>query len=366
MIRIGVFDEPNAKELCDAEDREYRDFLEKKWVLEYLGEQTPTVEINGTTHPLELIFTSDLEGYYREEDSIWTVKQDYIRDAVALFREKNCAAVIRTRNVKSEDYALFDNLLVEAGIPLVIGTDAHGTCDDPNLTPAFGVTYGEWHTGTGNEDIIYVDFAVDELGASSFLFVDDSKWAEQQYSSAAIAYAQQRGCTVEQIIIDGPEDMKQLLSEQDDWDVIYACHSGIIEYEDWTYVLEDSGCEAAVIRDTGSYSLGIPDCVYYFDSYINNHTWDAEYRAISKWMREEREAPGFSSGGCLTFDAFQVLLKALSASTGPDDLAETLMGTTLDGMTGEFHFDETGTSVLTSISYINRGEWHNYRFEPEK
>ena len=103
------------------------------------------------------------------------------------------------------------------------------------------------------------------------------------------------------------------------------------------------------------------------DLYAFDVPWDRTKEEVWQSMVEEiQEREHFYLGGarelCSALDAYQVLLAALPNCSQPADLAEAIRGVSVDGFTGNFHFDENGQAVYSTISYWHDGEWKNYEF----
>ena len=60
--------------------------------------------------------------------------------------------------------------------------------------------------------------------------------------------------------------------------------------------------------------------------------------------------------------AYQALQEANMTQGVISDLAEAIRGVSVDGFMGNFHFDENGQAVYSTISYWHDGEWKNYEF----
>ena len=107
--------------------------------------------------------------------------------------------------------------------------------------------------------------------------------------------------------------------------------------------------------------LVMSDCPHYFDTFVNQMKSE-ELMALVRPLREENGNYGYSSIGLAALDAYQVIVKALSQCSQPSDLTKAINGTSLEGFTGSFSFDENGQAVYNTVSYWHDGEWKNYKY----
>ena len=370
-IYIGVYDIPDMREIpADPEQQEqqrsyYGDYLIIRWLLDDFAVENNLVEIGGKEYQLELVFASQMEGSYpvgyeinyeSGEYAAGLYDMDYPTDAAALFAEHNCLAVIAIYDSYVNELA---QMLADLGIPVIENGMDFMTGEpviDENVfyTTNRDVSRAEYQAYLG----AMWQFAQEELGASSVLYLWDNPNITDFYQ-ARMMQAEELGFALESFQYEGVDSLTEKLLEGERWDIIFADTGDLRDGVD--VALEQAGLTVPVLTFQ-NFADDLTMDLYAFDV-----PWDRTKEEVWQSMVEEiQEREHFYLGGarelCSALDAYQVLLAALPNCSQPADLAEAIRGVSVDGFMGNFHFDENGQAVYSTISYWHDGEWKNYEF----
>ena len=336
VVKIGVF-EPQSGDNGAGGKQEVLG-------MQYANYLTPTVEIDGVTYDVELVYADNASS----NDKAPTAAQTLISSGVSLVLGSYGSGV----SIAASD--TFD----AAGVP-AIGV----TCTNPQVTAGcdvyFRICFLDPFQGT-----VLANYAKNELGASKayclakqgddysgglcnyFIeaFGKDNCVYEQfpegtsDYSTY-ITNAQNQGCDVFFSPVS-TEAAAQIIAKAD----TQALGMPILAGDTW-----DSNVILAAAKGTD-----VQICVTTFYQEGANAEFDA---GIKEWINNDATALANNGGNdelaavtVMGFDAYYVALEALKAagSTDPADVLEVLPGVTFEGVTGAIAFDEIGDAVRDS------------------
>ena len=298
-------------------------------MLEAYNRENPTAEIGGKEYEIQLVFSSQMEGDYALDETGVLLEDDYGAEAADFFAEKGCSAVITASIYQT---GALNERLSAKGIPS-IGWDGRF----------------DLHRG-GDESGIW-QFVKEELGAESVLYLEDFSLYNPDYEEfyeERYTMPQEYGLAVESRWYDG--GVIGLTS-----DVIYTTAEVVVE------ALEAQNYEGPLIMSDCPELFDSSLDLYYFDTFYDELK-STEIREIVNFIRKERGGFGYNDVGVRALDAYQVIVKALSQCSQPSDLTKAINGTSLEGFSGFFSFDENGRAVYNTVSYWHDGEWKNYKY----
>ena len=336
VVKIGVF-EPQSGDNGAGGKQEVLG-------MQYANQQTPTVEIDGTTYDVQLVYADNASS----NDKAPTAAQDLISNGVSLVLGSYGSGV----SIAASD------TFANAGVP-AIGV----TCTNPQVTADcevyFRICFLDPFQGT-----VLANFAKSELGATKAyclaklgddysgglcnFFIDafgKENCVYEQFPegtsdfSTYITNAQNQGCDVFFSPVS-TEAAAQIIAKAD----TQALGMPILAGDTW-----DSNVILNAAKGTD-----VKICVTTF----YQEGADAEFDAgIKEWIRSDATALANNGGNdelaavtVMGYDAYYVALEALKAagSTDPEDVLDAIPSVEYVGVTGNIAFDDIGDALRDS------------------
>ena len=336
VVKIGVF-EPQSGDNGAGGKQEVLG-------MQYANQQTPTVEIDGTTYDVQLVYADNASS----NDKAPTAAQDLISNGVSLVLGSYGSGV----SIAASD------TFANAGVP-AIGV----TCTNPQVTADcevyFRICFLDPFQGT-----VLANFAKNELGATKAyclaklgddysgglcnFFIDafgKENCVYEQFPegtsdfSTYITNAQNQGCDVFFSPVS-TEAAAQIIAKAD----TQALGMPILAGDTW-----DSN---VILNAAKGKDLKI--CVTTFYQEGADPDFD---KGIKEWIKNDATALANNGGNdelaavtVMGFDAYYVALEALKAagSVDPADVLETLPSLEYTGVTGKIAFDDIGDALRDS------------------
>ena len=336
VVKIGVF-EPQSGDNGAGGKQEVLG-------MQYANKLTPTVEIDGTTYDVQLVYADNASS----NDKAPTAAQDLISNGVSLVLGSYGSGV----SIAASD------TFANAGVP-AIGV----TCTNPQVTADcevyFRICFLDPFQGT-----VLANFAKNELGATKAyclaklgddysgglcnFFIDafgKENCVYEQFPegtsdfSTYITNAQNQGCDVFFSPVS-TEAAAQIIAKAD----TQALGMPILAGDTW-----DSNVILNAAKGTD-----VKICVTTF----YQEGADAEFDAgIKEWIRSDATALANNGGNdelaavtVMGYDAYYVALEALKAagSVDPEDVLEAIPSVEYVGVTGNIAFDDIGDALRDS------------------
>ena len=302
VVKIGVF-EPQSGDNGAGGKQEVLG-------MQYANSLTPTVEIDGTTYDVELVYADNASS----NDKAPTAAQTLISSGVSVVLGSYGSGV----SIAASD--TFD----AAGVP-AIGV----TCTNPQVTAGcdvyFRICFLDPFQGT-----VLANFAKSELGASKAYCLakqgDDYSGGLCNYFIDAFG---KDNCVYEQF----PE--------------------GTSDYSTYITNAQNQGCDvffspvsteaaAQIIAKADTQALGMP--------ILAGDTWDSNVILQATALANNGGNDELAAVTVMGYDAYYVALEALKAagSTDPADVLEVLPSVKYEGVTGAIAFDDIGDALRDS------------------
>ena len=336
VVKIGVF-EPQSGDNGAGGKQEVLG-------MQYANQQTPTVEIDGTTYDVQLVYADNASS----NDKAPTAAQDLISNGVSLVLGSYGSGV----SIAASD------TFANAGVP-AIGV----TCTNPQVTADcevyFRICFLDPFQGT-----VLANFAKSELGASKAyclaklgddysgglcnFFIDafgKDNCVYEQFPegtsdfSTYITNAQNQGCDVFFSPVS-TEAAAQIIAKAD----TQALGMPILAGDTW-----DSNVILNAAKGTD-----VRICVTTFYQEGADEEFDA---GIKEWIRSDSTALANNGGNdelaavtVMGYDAYYVALEALKAagSVDPEAVLEAIPSVEYVGVTGNIAFDDIGDALRDS------------------
>ena len=326
VVKIGVF-EPQSGDNGAGGKQEVLG-------MQYANKLTPTVEIDGTTYDVQLVYADNASS----NDKAPTAAQDLISNGVSLVLGSYGSGV----SIAASD------TFANAGVP-AIGV----TCTNPQVTADcevyFRICFLDPFQGT-----VLANFAKSELGATKAYCLaklgDDYSGGKdncvyEQFPegtsdfSTYITNAQNQGCDVFFSPVS-TEAAAQIIAKAD----TQALGMPILAGDTW-----DSNVILNAAKGTD-----VRICVTTFYQEGADEEFD---KGIKEWIKSDATALANNGGNdelaavtVMGYDAYYVALEALKAagSVDPEDVLDAIPSVEYAGVTGNIAFDDIGDALRDS------------------
>ena len=336
VVKIGVF-EPQSGDNGAGGKQEVLG-------MQYANQQTPTVEIDGTTYDVQLVYADNASS----NDKAPTAAQDLISNGVSLVLGSYGSGV----SIAASD------TFANAGVP-AIGV----TCTNPQVTADcevyFRICFLDPFQGT-----VLANFAKSELNATKAYCL--AKLGDDYSGGLCNFFIDAFGkdnCVYEQFP-EGTSDFSTYITnaQNQGCDVFFSpvsteAAAQIIAKADTQAldmpILAGDTCDSNVILNAAK-GTDVKICVTTF----YQEGADAEFDAgIKEWIRSDATALANNGGNdelaavtVMGYDAYYVALEALKAagSVDPEDVLEAIPSVEYVGVTGNIAFDDIGDALRDS------------------